>query len=66
MNITQEATDQSSKSAILKLPNFSNFQLPKPSIGSYDIGGSRISLTKKPNKFHRLMVKIFLGWTWKD
>ena len=62
MNITQEAAEQAAKSVRVKS---TNFQLPKL-IGSYDIGGSRINLTKKPNKFHRLMVKIFLGWTWKD
>ena len=62
MNITQEAAEQSSKSERLKS---TSFQLPKP-IGSYDLGGLSFSLTKKPNKFNRLMVKIFLGWTWKD
>jgi|TARA_B110000444_G_C18655355_1_gene508120 hypothetical protein len=62
MNITQEAEDQSSKS--VKLKSF-DFQLPKV-VGSYDLGGVRFGLTKKPNKFNRLMVKIFLGWTWKD
>tara|TARA_R110000772_G_scaffold57747_5_gene130654 strand:- start:3 stop:191 length:189 start_codon:yes stop_codon:yes gene_type:complete len=62
MNITQEAEDQSSKSVKLKS---SDFRLPEV-VGSYDLGGVRFGLTKKPNKFNRLMVKIFLGWTWKD
>jgi len=62
MNITQEAAEQSSKSVKLKS---TSFQLPKV-VGSYDLGGARFGLTKKPNKFNRLMVKIFLGWTWKD
>jgi len=62
MNITQEAAEQSSKSVRLKS---TKFQLPKV-VGSYDLGGARFGLTKKPNKFNRLMVKIFLGWTWKD
>jgi|SaaInlV_125m_DNA_1040241.scaffolds.fasta_scaffold00280_21 hypothetical protein len=63
MNITQEAAEQSSKS--VKLKYIPTFQLPKV-VGSYDLGGARFGLTKKPNKFNRLMVKIFLGWTWKD
>lgn len=62
MNITQEAAEQSSKSVRVKSINF---QLPKV-VGSYDLGGARFGLTKKPNKFNRLMVKIFLGWSWKD
>ena len=62
MNITQEAAEQSSKSVRVKSINC---QLPKV-VGSYDLGGARFGLTKKPNKFNRLMVKIFLGWTWKD
>ena len=38
-------------------------------VGSYEIGkdtGTWFSLLKKPNWFHRTMVRLILGWVWKD
>jgi hypothetical protein len=28
--------------------------------------GFRVSLTKKPNAFHRFMTTLLLGWEWID
>jgi hypothetical protein len=42
--------------------------LPKY-VGMYEIGkdsGTWFSLFKKPNWFHRTMVRLILGWVWKD
>jgi archaellum biogenesis protein FlaJ (TadC family) len=44
----------------------------KPSskfVGSYCLGGKTgmcIWFEKKPNLFHRTMMKMFLGWEWTD
>ena len=38
-------------------------------VGRYEIGkdtGTWFSLLKKPNWFHRTMVRLILGWVWKD
>jgi hypothetical protein len=40
-----------------------------PYVGKYCIGGYGgvcISFTKKPNFFHRTMMKVCLGWEWTD
>ena len=37
--------------------------------GHWQIGGDqglRVSLTKKPNAFHRFMTTLLLGWEWVD
>ena len=38
--------------------------------GMYCLGGDKnvfcISFEKKPNWFHRTMMKVCLGWEWKD
>jgi hypothetical protein len=44
------------------------FTLPKY-VGCYCLGGKNgfcISFEKKPNWFHRTMMKVCLGWEWKD
>jgi hypothetical protein len=38
-------------------------------VGMYKIGGNPgfcIKFANKPNWFHRTMMKICLGWEWKD
>jgi hypothetical protein len=39
-------------------------------VGMYCLGGDKnvlcISFEKKPNWFHRTMMKVCLGWEWKD
>jgi hypothetical protein len=38
-------------------------------IGMYCLGGKNgfcISFEKKPNWFHRTMMKVCLGWEWND
>lgn len=42
-------------------------------IGGYDISGNKggvgsivFNMNKKPNWFHRLCTKLFLGWDWID
>jgi hypothetical protein len=39
--------------------------LPKYS-GYYTIGGLSVSMVEKPNWFHRKMMKLCLGWEWRD
>jgi hypothetical protein len=35
--------------------------------GSWKVGeGFYVSLTKKPNAFHRCMTTLLLGWEWID
>lgn len=34
--------------------------------GSYQIGQFSFSIEKKPNWFHRTMMKLFFGIVWKD
>jgi hypothetical protein len=48
-------------------------QANPPYVGKYCIGGYGggyggvcISFTKKPNFFHRTMMKVCLGWEWTD
>ncbi len=38
-------------------------------VGCYCLGGKNgfcIAFEKKPNWFHRTMMKMCLGWEWKD
>ena len=35
-------------------------------IGKLESGYTQFNLTKKPNWFHRQIVKWFLGWYWFD
>ena len=45
---------------IFTMPNY---------VGAYCLGGKNgfcISFEKKPNWFHRTMMKVCLGWEWKD
>jgi hypothetical protein len=38
-------------------------------VGTYELGkdsGTYFSLLKKPNWFYRTMVRLILGWIWKD
>jgi hypothetical protein len=38
-------------------------------VGCYQLGGEfglRIMIKKKPNWFHRTMMKLCLGWEWID
>jgi hypothetical protein len=45
------------------------FTIPKHA-GMYCLGGDKnvfcISFEKKPNWFHRTMMKVCLGWKWED
>jgi hypothetical protein len=45
------------------------FYEPPKYVGAYRIGGPTglaISLSKKPNWFHRHMMRLCLGWEWVD
>ena len=47
----------------------SSFYNPYKYVGTYELGkdsGTYFSLLKKPNWFHRTMVRLILGWVWKD
>jgi hypothetical protein len=36
-------------------------------VGGWKVGeGFYVSLTKKPNAFHRFMTTLLLGWEWTD
>jgi hypothetical protein len=38
-------------------------------VGYYELGGQygiRIAFEKKPNWFHRTMMKLCLGWSWSN
>ena len=45
---------------------------PPPPVGYWELPGStpqfgtRFSAIKKPNWFHRTMMRVLLGWTWRD
>ena len=52
------------------IPAGIKFDVPPPQVGGYFIGEGSASigfmLTKKPIWAHRLFVKFFLGWNWRD
>ena len=35
----------------------------RPPVGHWDMDGTRFAIHKTPNRFHRLMVRLFFGWT---
>lgn len=48
-------------------------QQPPKYVGGYDIAGNKggaysiqFNMIKKPNTFHRICSKVFLGWDWVD
>jgi len=52
-----------------KVSTSSSFYNPFKYVGTYELGkdsGTYFSLLKKPNWFHRTMVRLILGWVWKD
>lgn len=44
--------------------------IPPKYVGGYcigpDFGQTCFSMAIKPNRFHRFMMKLFLGFSWKD
>ena len=45
------------------------FKPSKTYVGRYCLGGTTgfcIAFEKKPNWFHRTMMKVCLGWEWTD
>lgn len=45
------------------------FITPPKYVGAYRVGGNHgfsIAFTKKPIWIHRTMMKLCLGWEWKD
>jgi hypothetical protein len=55
-------------SIIEQPPSMRIFTIPNYA-GMYCLGGKNgfcISFEKKPNWFHRTMMKVCLGWEWKD
>jgi hypothetical protein len=60
--------DVNFNSTIEQPPSMRIFTLPKY-VGCYCLGGKNgfcISFEKKPNWFHRTMMKACLGWEWTD
>lgn len=49
-----------------------SFYKPPPTVGYWVLPGSKkgfetkFSMTGKPNRFHRMMMKLLLGWIWED
>lgn len=49
-----------------------SFYNPPPTVGYWVLPGSekgfetKFSMTGKPNRFHRMMMKLALGWVWED
>jgi hypothetical protein len=62
--VSEYADDVVQKNASMRI-----FAIPKY-VGMYCLGGGKnglcISFEKKPNWFHRTMMKVCLGWEWKD
>jgi hypothetical protein len=50
----------------LTIPKDSIINMPK-AVGYWGISGNfQVSVTEKPNWFHRKMTKLLLGWVWID
>lgn len=50
-------------------PHHFTFNTGPAPVGFYSLGrgpGTRFMLTQRPNWFHRLMVRLVLGWRWED
>lgn len=48
-------------------PAYVNILVPPAYAGCWQLTDSyRISVTKKPNAFHRFMTTLLLGWKWID
>jgi hypothetical protein len=49
-----------------------SFYAPPPVVGYWVFPGSKkgyetkFAMLGKPNRFHRLMMKLALGWVWED
>jgi hypothetical protein len=58
--VSTTSTTQEPSMRVITVPNYA---------GMYCLGGKNgfcISFEKKPNFFHRTMMKVCLGWEWKD
>ena len=42
------------------------FTTPPDYVGGYHIGLVEFCMSQKPIWFHRVMVRLVLGWEWKD
>jgi hypothetical protein len=72
----QYQRDQENVSYMYTLPPQEHVQLsfykPPPVIGYWLLPGSKkgfetkFSMTGKPNRFHRMMMKLAFGWVWED
>ena len=53
----------------IEQPSSFVFKPSKTYVGRYCLGGTTgfcIAFEKKPNWFHRTMMKVCLGWEWTD
>lgn len=51
----------------LEQPNIVMEPLNRPAVGAYWIGdGIGFHMLTRPSWFHRLMMRLLLGWVWKD
>ena len=50
--------------------NLHTFKIPPKPVGGYRFGDSpnyiQFNITKKPNWFHRKMMRLCFGWEWVD
>jgi hypothetical protein len=62
--VSEYADDVVQNNALMRI-----FTIPKY-VGMYCLGGGKnvfcISFEKKPNWFHRTMMKVCLGWEWEN
>ena len=73
---TTYTRDETNVSYMYTLPPKEHVQLrlykPPPVIGYWVLPGSaeaaprKFAMFEKPNRFHRMMVKLALGWIWED
>jgi hypothetical protein len=55
--------------APIEQPSTFTFKPSKTYVGRYCLGGIQgfcVAFEKKPNWFHRTMMKVCLGWEWTD
>ena len=42
------------------------FKESVPAVGYYEFSGVQLHVTRRPNRFQRLMTRWFFGWKWFD
>lgn len=61
-----EYTDAKALQKVMAPPGGFHFSDWPKTQGFYVMGNMHFGLTTKPSRFHRLMVRLILGWKWRD